>query len=140
MEEMQIDDRPRKRYFRSRAHCNPLSYNDSFNYPVGPTDVDWEALYPSIPPEQRSVSIVDLGMGFGGLTIALAKHFQEDCILGIEIRAKVTLTEKITSFKIIVFVFFRYVNMFDYELKIYDEKIQNGIIRMQLVFGKFITN
>ena len=27
------DGMPKKKYFRSRAHCNPLSHNDSFDYP-----------------------------------------------------------------------------------------------------------
>jgi hypothetical protein len=25
---------PLKRFFRSRAHCNPLSHNDGFHYPL----------------------------------------------------------------------------------------------------------
>ena len=27
---------PRKCFYRSRAHCNPLSHNDAFDYPVSP--------------------------------------------------------------------------------------------------------
>jgi hypothetical protein len=27
---------PLKRFFRSRAHCNPLSHNDGFKYPLSP--------------------------------------------------------------------------------------------------------
>jgi hypothetical protein len=27
---------PQKKYYRSRAHCNPLSHNDGFNYPTAP--------------------------------------------------------------------------------------------------------
>ena len=27
---------PLKRFFRSRAHCNPLSHNDGFHYPLSP--------------------------------------------------------------------------------------------------------
>lgn len=84
-----IDVRPRKKYFRSRAHCNPLSYNDSFNYPTTPADLEWEKLYPDLPEERRKVSVLDLGMGFGGLTVALAKHYPEETVMGIEIRARV---------------------------------------------------
>ena len=32
--------------------------------------------------------IVDMGMGFGGLTVALAKLFPDQLVLGMEIRAK----------------------------------------------------
>jgi tRNA (guanine-N7-)-methyltransferase len=35
------------------------------------------------------VSILDMGMGFGGLTVALAELFPEKLVLGMEIRAKV---------------------------------------------------
>lgn len=85
-----LDIRPRKKFFRSRAHCNPLSYNDSFNYPTTPADLEWEKLYPELSPEQRKVTVLDLGMGFGGLTVALAKEFPEETVMGIEIRAKVS--------------------------------------------------
>ncbi len=32
---------PQKRFYRSRAHCNPLSHNDTFNYPSRPDIFDW---------------------------------------------------------------------------------------------------
>ena len=35
------------------------------------------------------VTVVDVGMGFGGLTIALAALFPDKLVLGMEIRAKV---------------------------------------------------
>lgn len=34
--EVKGDVMPLKRYFRSRAHCNPLSHNDGFRYPLSP--------------------------------------------------------------------------------------------------------
>ena len=37
----------------------------------------------------KEVSILDIGCGFGGLTIALSKLFPEKLVLGMEIRAKV---------------------------------------------------
>lgn len=36
METTQPVPMPLKRYFRSRAHCNPLSHNDGFQYPLSP--------------------------------------------------------------------------------------------------------
>lgn len=32
----EIQAMPLKRFFRSRAHCNPLSHNDGFHYPLSP--------------------------------------------------------------------------------------------------------
>mmetsp|Transcript_27863 Transcript_27863/g.89862 ORF Transcript_27863/g.89862 Transcript_27863/m.89862 type:complete len:303 (-) Transcript_27863:42-950(-) len=75
---------PQKKYFRSRAHCNPLSHNDSFEYPLRPEDMDWGGLY-GVP---GSPSIVDVGCGFGGLSMSLATKTTE-LILALEIRPKV---------------------------------------------------
>jgi len=80
---------PLKRYFRTRAHCNPLSHNDGFNYPISPHEAKWELHYPDVPAADRVVTIVDVGMGFGGLTVALAALFPDKLVLGMEIRAKV---------------------------------------------------
>ena len=81
---------PKKRFFRTRAHCNPLSYNDGFDYPVAPSDFDWKAHFPNIPEEDRVVTVLDIGMGFGGLTVSLATSLPDKLVLGMEIRAKVT--------------------------------------------------
>ena len=32
-------ERPQKRFYRSRAHCNPLSNNDTFEYPTTPGEM-----------------------------------------------------------------------------------------------------
>ncbi len=80
---------PKKRFFRTRAHCNPLSHNDGFKYPIEPTFYDWSIHYPSVQSDERIVRILDIGMGFGGLTVALAKLFPTKLCLGMEIRAKV---------------------------------------------------
>ena len=45
--------------------------------------------YPNIAEENRVVKFLDVGMGFGGLTVALAELFPEKLVLGMEIRAKV---------------------------------------------------
>ena len=79
---------PRKRDYRSRAHVNPLSHNDAFQYPVSPHCVDWSLLYPGCP-QNMVPTIVDVGCGFGGLTVALATLFPNEYSLGLEIRAKV---------------------------------------------------
>eukprot|EP00566_Odontella_aurita_P020852 CAMPEP_0113573936 /NCGR_PEP_ID=MMETSP0015_2-20120614/26882_1 /TAXON_ID=2838 /ORGANISM="Odontella" /LENGTH=363 /DNA_ID=CAMNT_0000477045 /DNA_START=105 /DNA_END=1196 /DNA_ORIENTATION=- /assembly_acc=CAM_ASM_000160 len=103
---------PQKKFYRSRAHCNPLSHNDAFDYPLGPDDVDWTAEhYPNHPAllpsegenggveatadedrRKKSVApdVLDIGCGFGGLTVALSTLLPERTILGMEIRAKVT--------------------------------------------------
>jgi tRNA (guanine-N7-)-methyltransferase len=80
---------PKKRFFRTRAHCNPLSYNDGFTYPVCPSEFDWTAHYPNIPEDKREVTVLDIGMGFGGLTVSLATSLPNNLVLGMEIRAKV---------------------------------------------------
>lgn len=59
---------PQKRFFRMRAHCNPLSHNDGFNYPVSPAAQRdgrplWELYYPQIQAEDRVVRNLDIGMG-----------------------------------------------------------------------------
>lgn len=72
---------PRKKYFRSRAHCNPLSNNDSVSYPVKPSVVDWSSL--GGPPD-----FLDVGCGFGGLAVALGA-LSPKRTLALEIRPKV---------------------------------------------------
>jgi tRNA (guanine-N7-)-methyltransferase len=84
-------ERPQKKFYRQRAHCNPLSHNDSFIYPIRPDLMDWTTdYYPEL--EKGSVpTVIDIGCGFGGLTMALGEVLpQEARILGMEIRAKVT--------------------------------------------------
>ncbi|KAL0589614.1 hypothetical protein ABG067_002163 [Albugo candida] len=78
---------PQKKYYRSRAHCNPMSHNDAFQYPPCPEMMDWSKLYQLPNPK---VEILDIGCGFGGLTVALAKLFPNQITLALEIRPKVT--------------------------------------------------
>lgn len=79
---------PQKKFYRSRAHCNPLSHNNTFDYPISPAEMDWSTHYPAI--ENPKPTVLDIGCGFGGLTIALATLLPKHLILGLEIRAKVT--------------------------------------------------
>lgn len=95
-DEEESSSMPKKRFFRSRAHCNPLSHNDSFSYPVNPSSFDWSALYPGIPEENRIVRILDMGMGFGGLTVAMSELFPDKLVLGMEIRAKVSFKSTVS--------------------------------------------
>lgn len=84
---------PQKKFYRSRAHCNPLSHNDTFDYPVHPSKMDWSSHYPELiscdPLKKIVPTVLDVGCGFGGLTIALSTLLPEQVILGLEIRAKV---------------------------------------------------
>lgn len=96
---------PQKKFYRQRAHCNPLAHNDAFIYPVQPTGMDWTTQhYPAFRNTNhnqkkdengtaRAVAqptVLDIGCGFGGLTVALATLLPDEIILGMEIRAKVT--------------------------------------------------
>jgi tRNA (guanine-N7-)-methyltransferase len=111
-------DRPQKKFYRQRAHCNPLSHNDSFDYPRRPDLMDWttDAFYPGLVVKKQNdndssctnrgnsngtvpvtvavayaqPTVLDVGCGFGGLTLALARLLPHEIILGMEIRAKVT--------------------------------------------------
>lgn len=89
---------PQKRYFRQRAHCNPFSDHD-LDYPVKPSTMNWNTHYPEyfapdgshLPgKEDKQVDFLDIGCGYGGLSIALSQMFPSSTILGMEIRVKVT--------------------------------------------------
>uniref|UniRef100_A0A7S2V9X7 tRNA (guanine-N(7)-)-methyltransferase n=1 Tax=Entomoneis paludosa TaxID=265537 RepID=A0A7S2V9X7_9STRA len=97
-------ERPQKKFYRQRAHCNPLSHNDAFEYPIRPNLIDWtEEHYPHFANDSNDGSdnptnqiakcqptVLDVGCGFGGLTMALGHLLPKDTfILGMEIRAKV---------------------------------------------------
>lgn len=89
-------EKPRKTFYRQRAHCNPLSHNDAFDYPLTPQHIDWTTdHFPNLAtttPDQTTIvpTVLDVGCGFGGLTLALATILPKEVILGMEIRAKVS--------------------------------------------------
>uniref|UniRef100_A0A0C9PIN7 tRNA (guanine-N(7)-)-methyltransferase n=1 Tax=Fopius arisanus TaxID=64838 RepID=A0A0C9PIN7_9HYME len=90
---------PQKKYYRQRAHSNPIA-DHCIEYPIKPELVDWSLLYPpnSIDkPEDenssgssRQVEFADIGCGYGGLLVTLSRMFPKTLILGLEIRVKVS--------------------------------------------------
>lgn len=98
---------PQKKYYRQRAHSNPMS-DHSFDYPVRPSDMDWHQYYPefftapptsdvengdkqlSKPGNAKKVEFADIGCGYGGLLVDLSPMFPDTLMLGMEIRVKVS--------------------------------------------------
>eukprot|EP00242_Pyramimonas_sp_CCMP2087_P009278 CAMPEP_0198211306 /NCGR_PEP_ID=MMETSP1445-20131203/23065_1 /TAXON_ID=36898 /ORGANISM="Pyramimonas sp., Strain CCMP2087" /LENGTH=278 /DNA_ID=CAMNT_0043885531 /DNA_START=214 /DNA_END=1050 /DNA_ORIENTATION=+ len=94
---------PRKRFYRARAHSNPL--NDSqFPVPQSTAHVDWHSYFPDYFPDESKpdaafvskdpsvtkVTIADVGCGFGGLMINLSQLFPKELVVGMELRDKVS--------------------------------------------------
>lgn len=102
---------PNKKAYRQRAHSNPLVANSFLSVPKSPEHVDWSMFYntqewkpfntinypvtfsdqPIIEDYKKKLSptILDIGCGYGGLSLRLAEVFPEARILGLEIRDKV---------------------------------------------------
>ncbi|XP_053907514.1 tRNA (guanine-N(7)-)-methyltransferase isoform X2 [Cuculus canorus] len=86
---------PQKRFYRQRAHANPLA-DRGLRHPPRPQDMDWAELFPDFfppaaPPGQPPprVEFADLGCGYGGLLVSLSPLFPQSLMLGLELRAKV---------------------------------------------------
>ncbi|KAL5782875.1 hypothetical protein ACOSP7_007904 [Xanthoceras sorbifolium] len=98
---------PRKRFYRARAHSNPLS-DSHFPVPVSPFHVDFSLHYPQFFPSTGEVShlkkiqFADIGCGFGGLLISLSTLFPETLMIGMELRDKVTeyVKERILALRV----------------------------------------
>ncbi|XAR54406.1 tRNA (guanine(46)-N(7))-methyltransferase [Bertholletia excelsa] len=98
---------PRKRFYRARAHSNPLS-DSHFPVPISPSHVDYSVHYPQLFPSSDEVSIpkriqfADIGCGFGGLLISLSTLFPETLMIGMELRDKVTeyVKERILALRV----------------------------------------
>ncbi|MED6107452.1 hypothetical protein PIB30_014065 [Stylosanthes scabra] len=98
---------PRKRFYRARAHSNPLS-DSHFPVPISPSQFDYSLHYPQIFTStdqvdgSRKVQFADIGCGFGGLLISLSTLFPETLMIGMELRDKVTeyVKERILSLRV----------------------------------------
>lgn len=87
--------KPQKKYYRQRAHTNPLA-DHSFQYPVKPSAwkdtcdklYDFSGLSHNDCPQ--NVTFADVGCGYGGLLVSLSTMFPDNLALGMEIRVKVS--------------------------------------------------
>lgn len=87
----QIISLPQKRYFRQRAHVNPIA-DHNIEYPLSPDEIDWSKHYDfGQGLEKPVIRYLDVGCGFGGLLISLAAKLPAGSLaLGMEIRTKVS--------------------------------------------------
>ncbi|KAK7283017.1 hypothetical protein RIF29_12212 [Crotalaria pallida] len=93
---------PRKRFYRARAHSNPLS-DSHFPVPISPSHVDYSLHFPHFfPGSSKKIQFADIGCGFGGLLISLATLFPETLMVGMELRDKVSeyVKERILSLRV----------------------------------------
>ncbi|KAE8056557.1 hypothetical protein FH972_013324 [Carpinus fangiana] len=98
---------PRKRFYRARAHSNPLS-DSHFPIPISPCQVDYSLHYPQLFPSSdkidgaKKIQFADVGCGFGGLLISLSTLFPETLMIGMELRDKVTeyVKERILALRV----------------------------------------
>ncbi|MCJ1311462.1 tRNA (guanine-N(7)-)-methyltransferase (tRNA(m7G46)-methyltransferase) [Agyrium rufum] len=103
-----ISELPKKKFYRQRAHANPFS-DHQLTYPIRPSAMDWSKYYPAFAspsveqslgnpnlegphpmPLTKDITVADIGCGFGGLLVALARKLPNDLLLGLEIRTQVT--------------------------------------------------
>ncbi|XP_065857108.1 tRNA (guanine-N(7)-)-methyltransferase [Euphorbia lathyris] len=83
---------PRKRFYRARAHSNPLS-DSHFPVPISPSHVDYSLHYPQdflLSNNSKKIQFADVGCGFGGLLISLSTLFPDTLMIGMELRDKVS--------------------------------------------------
>ncbi|XP_051153092.1 tRNA (guanine-N(7)-)-methyltransferase [Leptopilina boulardi] len=90
---------PQKKYYRQRAHSNPIA-DHCIEYPVNPDAMNWSELYSTfaetndkeseIKKMTKQVEFADIGCGYGGLLITLSPMFPDNLIVGMEIRVKVS--------------------------------------------------
>ncbi|KAJ4845405.1 hypothetical protein Tsubulata_010591 [Turnera subulata] len=98
---------PRKRFYRARAHSNPLS-DSHFPVPISPSHVDYSLHYPHFFPSSgevnctKKIQFADVGCGFGGMLISLSTLFPETLMIGMELRDKVTeyVKERILALRV----------------------------------------
>lgn len=84
---------PQKRYYRQRAHVNPIA-DHNFKYPLSPDETDWSQYFrykQTADNAEPKIRHLDVGCGFGGLLISLASEIPVgELALGMEIRTKVS--------------------------------------------------
>lgn len=90
---------PQKKYYRQRAHSNPIA-DHCIEYPLNPDAMNWNDLYPTLAETNdkeseikemtKQVEFADIGCGYGGLLITLSPMFPDNLIVGMEIRVKVS--------------------------------------------------
>lgn len=99
---------PRKRFYRARAHSNPLS-DAHFPVPLSPHHFEYALHYPeffSTSSDQvgnsKKIQFADIGCGFGGLLVSLSTLFPETLMIGMELRDKVTeyVKERIAALRV----------------------------------------
>ncbi|XP_037938655.1 tRNA (guanine-N(7)-)-methyltransferase-like [Teleopsis dalmanni] len=90
---------PQKRYYRQRAHSNPIA-DHSFTYPAHPSDFNWSTLYPHISSNEE-VKFADIGCGYGGFLVTLGEMYPSVYSIGLEIRVKVSdyVMDRITALR-----------------------------------------
>ncbi|TMS35564.1 hypothetical protein L596_002942 [Steinernema carpocapsae] len=79
---------PQKKFYRQRAHANPMSDHDII-YPRTPQEMEWSGYYDDTDMTGRRVEFVDVGCGYGGLLMKLSPMFPDQFMVGMEIRVKV---------------------------------------------------
>lgn len=92
MERDEFVSLPQKRYFRQRAHVNPISHQ-TFDYPLSPDGIDWSQYYRYDKESnlEPTIRYLDVGCGFGGLLVSLSSELPPSQLaLGMEIRNKVS--------------------------------------------------
>ncbi|CAC5375093.1 trmB [Mytilus coruscus] len=85
---------PQKKFYRQRAHSNPMS-DHSVEYPLNPESMDWSDIYPQFSSknggdDNKLVEFADIGCGYGGLLVDLSPMFPDTLMVGMEIRVKVS--------------------------------------------------
>ena len=80
---------PKKKFYRQRAHSNPIA-DHCFDYPVSPDVMDWTPYYCDKLEPNRAPHFLDIGCGYGGLLVELSPMFPDKRLLGLEIRVKVS--------------------------------------------------
>ncbi|CAD5206371.1 unnamed protein product [Bursaphelenchus okinawaensis] len=99
--ETKLMELPRKKFYRQRAHANPLSDREMF-HPATPETMDWKEFFgEQYTGDASKVVNADIGCGYGGLLFKLSEVFPDEFSVGYEIRHKVSkyVQDKITALR-----------------------------------------